>query len=85
MVSPAAAAKLTTHESPFMKIGSKIKNMFGNFFKEEATNRSYEEARNLESYHAEKDETNGLGHRSKSIYHSVAPSGDGDILILENL
>jgi len=49
MVSPAAAAKLVTHESPFMKIGSKIKNMFGNFFKEEATNRSYEEAGSLES------------------------------------
>jgi hypothetical protein len=77
MVSPTAALKVLTSESPFMRIGSKIKSMFGNFFKEEEkANRSYEEARSLESYRAI-DHDEGIGHRSKSIYHSVAPNGDG--------
>lgn len=54
MVSPVAAVKVITSESPFMQIGSKIKSMFGNFFRaEEKANRSYEEAvHTLNSYRA---------------------------------
>lgn len=74
-------------ESPFEQLGSRIKNIFGNFFKvDEKMNKSYEELnagdentlysyRDAEPFAVDEKVGNVLkrNSRSKSIYNSLIP------------